>query len=260
MALAFAGRNESARLRENLELTVVLADSSSDSYAESLAATLAAKPYVAEASAVGREQALRSWNEATGDDLEAVYGVNPLSPEVTVRLRGQYASPQQMQTLANGLESLPGVEGVALPQTRFVEGMNRTLNRIIWCLAALCIGLVAISLVLINNMVHLGIYSRRFAIRTMQLVGATDTFVRRPFLLRHAALGLLAGVIASALLIAAIAASGPLSGINVTGLLPWDTVVLIVLMLAAAGVMICAGAAWYATGRHLRAQTNDLFA
>lgn len=260
VALSVAGHNESERLRGNIEMTVVMTDSATDAQAAELASMLASKPYVAQAVAVGREQALRNWNEATGDDLETVYGVNPLSPEITVRLNSAYATPAQMQTLARGIESLPHVEGVALPQTRFVEGMNRTLNRIVWCLAIICLGLISITLVLINNMVHLGIYSRRFAIRTMQLVGATDAFVRRPFLLRHAGTGLLAGIIASALLVASIAAAGPLSGISLQTLLPWGTVALMVTGLIAAGILICLLAAWYATCRYLRSSTDNLFA
>lgn len=258
--LAIAGRNESARLRENLELTVVMADSVSDKQSAELAATLSTKPYVAQVTSVSRDEALRKWNEATGDDLISVYGVNPLSPEITLRLRSEYASAAQMQTLARGLETLPGVEGVSLPQMEFVEGMNRTLSRIIWCLAAVCAGLVAISLVLINNMVHLGIYSRRFAIRTMQLVGATDAFVRRPFLVRHAMIGLVAGLIATALLLLIMAAVEPLVGIRVYALLGWGDIIPVCMALIAGGVAICSIAAWYSTGRHLHARTNHLFA
>ena len=153
-ALAMAGRNETQRLRESLEMTLVMADSVSDAQAAQLAAMLRQKPYVAAVKASTRDEALAAWQKATGEDLKAVYGVNPLSPEITLRLRAEYASPQQMQTLAGALEQLPEVEGVAMPQTEFVEGMNRTLTRIIWGLAALCAGLVAISMVLINNMVH----------------------------------------------------------------------------------------------------------
>ena len=259
-ALAMAGRNETQRLRESLEMTLVMADSVSDAQAAQLAAMLRQKPYVAAVKASTRDEALAAWQKATGEDLKAVYGVNPLSPEITLRLRAEYASPQQMQTLAGALEQLPEVEGVAMPQTEFVEGMNRTLTRIIWGFAALCAGLVAISMVLINNMVHLGIYSRRFAIRTMQLVGATDAFVRRPFIRRHALTGLVAGVIASLLLVALTAGAGSMTGIDMSRLLPPADLALLAVALMAAGVLICTAAAWYATRRHLRAATDTLFA
>ena len=259
-ALALAGRNESARLRESLELTLVMQDSVTDAQAAILAGSLRGRPYVADCRVTGRDQALRDWQAATGEDLRTVYGVNPLSPEVTLRLRSGYASPRQMQTLQRALEKMPGVEGVALPQTEFVEGMNRTLKRIIWGLAALCAALVAISLVLINNMVPLGIYSRRFAIRTMQLVGATDAFVRRPFLVRHALIGLTAGTVASAVLVALALGAAPAMGLDMGLLLPWADLALIVLALLCAGTAMCAAAAWYATRRHLRARTEALFA
>lgn len=258
--LALAGSNESARLRESLELTLVMRDSVTDARAAALAADLRAKPYVAEATVVTRDRALDQWQQATGDDLRALYGVNPLSPEVTLRLRAGYSSPQQIRILSAALERMPEVEGVAQPQAELVDGMNRTLHRIIWGLAALCAGMVVISLVLINNMVHLGIYSRRFAIRTMQLVGATDAFVRRPFLVRHALIGLCAAALASTLLVALVLAATPVTGMNMQQLLPWSDIALIVVCLLCFGTGMCTVAAWFSTRRHLRARTGDLFA
>lgn len=258
--LALAGSNESARLRESLELTLVMRDSVTDARAAALAADLRAKPYVAEATVVTRDRALDQWQQATGDDLRALYGVNPLSPEVTLRLRAGYSSPQQIRILSAALERMPEVEGVAQPQAELVDGMNRTLHRIIWGLAALCAGMVVISLVLINNMVHLGIYSRRFAIRTMQLVGATDAFVRRPFLVRHALIGLCAAALASTLLVALVLAATPVTGMNMQQLLPWSDIALIVVCLLCFGTGMCTAAAWFSTRRHLRARTGDLFA
>lgn len=93
-ALALAGRNESARLRESLELTLVMQDSVTDAQAAILAGSLRGRPYVADCRVTGRDQALRDWQAATGEDLRTVYGVNPLSPEVTLRLRSGYASPR----------------------------------------------------------------------------------------------------------------------------------------------------------------------
>lgn len=258
--LALAGSNESARLRESLELTLVMRDSVTDARAAALAADLRAKPYVAEATVVTRDRALDQWQQATGDDLRALYGVNPLSPEVTLRLRAGYSSPQQIRILSAALERMPEVEGVAQPQAELVDGMNRTLHRIIWGLAALCAGMVVISLVLINNMVHLGIYSRRFAIRTMQLVGATDAFVRRPFLVRHALIGFCAAALASTLLVALVLAATPVTGVDMQQLLPWSDIALIVVCLLCFGIGMCTAAAWFSTRRHLRARTGDLFA
>lgn len=258
--LALAGSNESARLRESLELTLVMRDSVTDARAAALAADLRAKPYVAEAAVVTRDRALDQWQQATGDDLRALYGVNPLSPEVTLRLRAGYSSPQQIRILSAALERMPEVEGVAQPQAELVDGMNRTLHRIIWGLAALCAGMVVISLVLINNMVHLGIYSRRFAIRTMQLVGATDAFVRRPFLVRHALIGFCAAALASTLLVALVLAATPVTGVDMQQLLPWSDIALIVVCLLCFGTGMCTAAAWFSTRRHLRARTGDLFA
>ena len=90
-ALAMAGRNETQRLRESLEMTLVMADSVSDAQAAQLAAMLRQKPYVAAVKASTRDEALAAWQKATGEDLKAVYGVNPLSPEITLRLRAEYA-------------------------------------------------------------------------------------------------------------------------------------------------------------------------
>ena len=108
---------------------------------------------------------------------------------------------------------MPGVESVVLPDSAMVESMNRNIERLSIVLGAIALVLVIISFVLINNTVHLAIYARRFTIHTMQLVGATNGFIRRPFVNDNMISGLLAGLVSSCLLgLSLIAAPGQGSG------------------------------------------------
>ena len=116
--IAFAGyaaRRETQRLQEQIEVSVVLQDSIPSAAVDSLRRLLAAKPYAARTAVITREQAMREWNEETGENLEEVLGVNPFSPEISVSLRAGYASPEGIRSIAAEAGKMNGVSEVAVP-------------------------------------------------------------------------------------------------------------------------------------------------
>lgn len=142
--ITISAASETRRLRERLEVSVVMADSVSDAGAAALAKEIAKTPYALSVGVVTRQAALQNWKNDTGEDLEELFGVNPLSPEVTFTVKADYASEAELAKIGTQLRAKPGVEGVALPDSEMVENMNRNIERF-----AAILGVVAIVMIII---------------------------------------------------------------------------------------------------------------
>lgn len=257
--ICVSARHESDRLRERIELSAVLADSIPDSRADSLARQIQAQPYSASVKVVSAQQAMEHWKADTGEDLEAVFGVNPLSPEVSFSVKAEYANAQKIEVIRKQILALPGVAEVASPDTVMVDNMNANIRTFAVILGAIALVMLIISFVLINNTVHLSIYSRRFTIHTMQLVGATNGFIRRPFVLANVSAGFVSGFVAAGIIALALVAA-PKAGINdVATYISWLDYAIIAAGLIVAGAVICGIAAMSATSRYLHKDYDDLF-
>lgn len=260
IALISAGAaNESRRLKEQIEISVIMADSISDARAALTLDSIRTKPYVLSARLITKEEALRNWTADTGEDLQQLFGVNPLSPEICFSVKAEYADRAGMSRIESEMKRYSGVEGVGAPDSEMVESMNANIGRLTIVLGIIALVLVVISFVLINNTVHLAIYSRRFTIHTMQLVGATDGFIRRPLVVQNMLSGVLAGAIASGVLAAAIAGAAGAGAVDITKSVGWPEAILIFAALIVAGALICTIAAAISTSRYLRKDYDELF-
>lgn len=257
--ITLGAASETRRLKEKLELSAVMADSVSDAKADSLAKVIAAQPYALNVKTITREQALETWKGETGEDLSELFGVNPLSPEVAFSIRADYASERQIARIKETVGKMEGVASVAAPDGEMVDAMNRNIERATYVLGSIGIILLVISFVLINNTVHLTIYSRRFTIHTMQLVGATNGFIRRPIVGNNLLSGILAGVLASGVLAAGMAGAPQFGFGYLDRLVPWWQFGIVAAGLVAVGAVICTIAAVGATNRYLRKDYDDLF-
>lgn len=250
---------ETRRLRERLQVSVVMADNVGDSIAVNLAKEVATRPFALSVDVVTKDDALKNWKNDTGEDLEALFGVNPLSPEVAFTVKSDYASESALKKIENELKAMPGVESVALPDSTMVENMNRNIETFALVLGVIAVVMIIISFVLINNTVHLAVYARRFTIHTMQLVGATNGFIRRPFIINNMLSGLVSGLAASGIMAVALAAAPGGGFTDVASYISWETYGIVAAGMVAAGVLLCGIAAWIATTRYLRQDYEDLF-
>lgn len=219
--ITVSAASETRRLRERLEVSVVMADTVSNARAEALAKEIEKSPYALSVGVVSKEAALKIWKADTGEDLEALFGVNPLSPEVAFTVKSGYSSEDSLRVIEKRISGFEGVAGVALPDSAMVESMNRNIERFSIVLGVIALVMVIISFVLINNTVHLAIYARRFTIHTMQLVGATSGFIRSPFVKSNMLSGLLAGLVASAIMAVALVAAPGAGFDNVADYISW---------------------------------------
>ena len=260
ISLVWVGaENETRRLREQVELSAVMADSVSDARAKEIGHQIAQEPYSKKVRVISKAKALEYWNRQTGEDLKALYGVNPLSPEVTVALKADWNTSARLDSLRKVLLTIDGVESVDAPDSDVVEAMNSNIAGLTLILAVIAVVMLVISFVLINNTVQLTIYSRRFTIHTMQLVGATNAFIARPVVMSNALCGLVAGIL-SALIISGCLAGAPHAGVgNPIASLGWQMLLVIAGGLILLGILLCSLSAWIATARYLRKDYSELF-
>lgn len=201
--LGMAARMLADSVRENLTVTVVLDDEADDARAHRIADALQAKSYVAGLQYISREEALREHVQSMGITSAEFLDTNPFSISLEVRMKPEYSNSDSLMWISKELEATEAVADV-IYQDDLVKSVNENIRRVTSVLLVIAFLLVIISLSLIRNTVRLSVYSQRFTIRTMRLVGARWSFIRRPFLWRAVGTGVLAALLADAVLLGAI--------------------------------------------------------
>lgn len=257
--LGFTAGNTARDVKQRQQVSLVMQDSVSNGQAAALTEAIKARPYTNTVSTITKEQALADWNAATGDDVEQIAGYNFFTPEISLSLKADYTARDSIAKVSEELKGMPGVDEVVVPDEQLISTMDSFLSRTLLLLSIIAVAMIVISFVLINNTVLLTIYSRRFTIHTMQLVGATPGFIRRPFIAGNALAGAIAGIIAAGVLICAVAFVEK-SQIPELGnyLSPVETG-LVCALVVAVGAGLCALAALIATNRYLHKDYDELF-
>lgn len=199
MLLLFNAKRLSDYVKESIGFSVVLHDDMREVDANFLRKTLDASPYVRLTEFISKEQAAKELQEELGEDFLGFLGYNPLSSSIEVRLNAQYANPDSIQKIEDELMALRPVKEV-LYQKSLVNLVNENVQKISAIILLFGLLLFFIAVVLMNNTIRLSVYSKRFIINTMKLVGATWGFIRRPFLVKGLAHGIYASLLAIALL------------------------------------------------------------
>ena len=192
--------NLSVYVRENIACSVILGDDMKESEIISFRKQLDKEPFVKQTTYISKTQALKEQTEAMGTDPAEFLGYNPFAASIEIKLNSDYANTDSLQWIQEKLLSNKHVVKINYPE-ELINSVNRNIRKISLLLLVLAALLTFISFALINNTIRLGIYSKRFLIHTMKLVGASWSFIRRPFMTRHVWIGVLAAAIADALLI-----------------------------------------------------------
>lgn len=205
------------------------------------------------------ETVLDRWQKMVGDDedIANLAGVNPFVGELEVMVYPDYASSDGLSALTAPLMLLPQVSDVKI-HTMLVERVNSTLRSVSLTLVFVAIALLTVSFILIFNTVRLSVYSRRFTIYTMKLVGATAGFIRRPFISDNVVNGLAAGVIASLALLGVVA-YGHSCQPEVGAMLSVGMIAAVIAGVIVTGILICLIAAVFAANRYLRLSYDEMF-
>ncbi len=190
-------------VRENMGISVYIQDDAREVDIFSLQKTLDAKEYVKETRYITKEQAAEEFQEELGEDFVEFLGYNPLPSSIDVKLHAAYANPDSFAVLEKEFRSYPQVADVAY-QKDLVYAMNMNIRKISLAILVFSVLLFLIAITLINNTIRLTVYSKRFIIRTMQLVGAHNNLIRRPFLIKGITQGIVAALFAILLLLTSV--------------------------------------------------------
>lgn len=192
-------RELSDYFRESLSFSVMLDDEAKEADIRMLQKDLDAKPYVKSTEYVSKNEAAIKMREELGEDFINFLGDNPLPPSIDVYLYAGYTSPDSVTIIEKYVLEYPFVKEVYY-QESLLFLINENVKKISLFLLVISAFLFLIALTIINNTIRLSIYSRRFLIRTMHLVGATRAFIRKPFIIQSIFHGFLAALIAISLL------------------------------------------------------------
>lgn len=187
-------------IRSQVRLQVYLKNGLTESRRLQLEKKLESLPYVNKEvplQFISKEAAARDFIEQTGEDFTRFIGENPLHDAYLIAIRPEYHNKEKLLAIQKELESLSGVFQVYYLQ-ELIEEINNNATRIAALLTGILAVLVLAASMLINNTIRLALFSQRFLIRSMQLVGATAGFIKRPFLMRALMYGFIAGILASA--------------------------------------------------------------
>ena len=195
-----SANNLSTYVRENIGISVLMSDDMKEPEALKFQKTLNEKAYVKESVYISKEQALKEQTEAMGTDPAEFLGYNPFTASIEIKLNAPYANSDSIAWIEKEILTNKKVMEVSYPQN-LIDSVNRNLQKVSFFLLGLAALLSLISFALINNTIRLAIYSKRFLIHTMKLVGASWGFIRRPFLIRNVWIGILAGIMADAILL-----------------------------------------------------------
>lgn len=250
-------RNLSAYVKENLTVTVMLGDKITDNQAKLLCRGLYRKPYTRHVSYISKQQAQREQCAAMGSDPSEFLGFNPFVATLEVQMKSDYANGDSLRWISKELKSLSEVTDVAY-QEDLMDKVNSTLRKLGFILLVLAVLLTCVSFSLINNSVRLSIYSRRFLIHTMKLVGASWGFIRRPFIKRAVGVGL----------VAALLACGALGGgmyalynyePNIIMVITWRELAITAASVFCFGIIITSLCSWFSVNKFLKMTAGELY-
>lgn len=243
--------------KEQVTISVFLKESAKEVEINQLQKSLAMDEYVKSANYVSKEEAAKEHTDEIGENFMDFLGYNPLKNSIDINLKADFVSPEQIEEIAEKLAAKEYVEEVSYDKP-LVNLLNDNVKKLgFWILVASGI-FTFIAVLLINSSIRLSIYSKRFIIKTMQMVGATKGFIRRPFINTNIKLGIIGS------LLAMLALAGLLYYLNETfpelNLLE-DTMLLGIVFggVFVLGILISLLSTYFATSRFLNLRTDELY-
>jgi cell division transport system permease protein len=250
-------RQLSDYFRESLTFTIMLKEDAREADIRMLQKELDARPFVKKTEYVSKDQAAAKMQEELGEDFLNYLGYNPLMPTIDVYLQARYTHPDSVIKLEKVISEYPVVDEVYY-QESLLNLINDFVREISAFLLIISLLLFLIAVTIINNTIRLSIYSKRFLINTMQLIGANRSFIRKPFMLQSLFFGFLAALIAIGLLMGLMY----LIEMEFFALFTYENInlfLLLCLALVVAGVVINGISTFFAVNRYLGIHEDKLY-
>ncbi|UIR57773.1 permease-like cell division protein FtsX [Sphingobacterium sp. SRCM116780] len=250
-------KNLSKYVKENIVLNVIVNDGTNEGDVLSLQKDLEKDNYVLRTEYISKELAAKSLKEDLGEDFVQYLGHNPLLPSIDVYMKENYANSDSIKTFIDKISRNTKIKEVVY-QESLIDMVNKNVRIISIVVLAFAAILLVIAVALINNTIRLAIYSQRFLIKSMQLIGATKNFIRKPFITYGIIHGLLGALIAILLLIFTLKFAQQQIP-ELVFLRNWYEFAAIFIVVIAIGILISGLSTYFAVTKYLKAKSNDLY-
>lgn len=249
--------NLSVYIRENIAFSAILDDGIKETSIIKLQESLNKKDYVKQTVYISKDQALKEQIEAMGTDPSEFLGHNPFNASIEIKLNAGYTNPDSIKWIEKELMANKSIIEVSYPQN-LLDSVNRNLQKISVFLLGLAVLLSLISFSLINNTIRLTIYSKRFLIHTMKLVGASWGFIRRPFITRNLWIGILSGAAANAILTASAYTAVKYEP-ELLAIVSPENIMIVAAAVMVFGMIITTLCAYISINKYLRMKISELY-
>lgn len=252
-----AAHNLSVYVKENISFSLLISDDMKEADILKLQKRLNQEDFVKHTEYISKKQALREQTEAMGTDPQEFLGYNPFTASIEIKLHSDYANSDSIAKIEKLLKKNTNIQEV-LYQKELIDAVNDNIRNISLLLLGLAGILSLISFALINNTIRLTIYSKRFLIHTMKLVGASWGFIRRPFLQRNFWIGVPAACLADGILWTAavwLVAYEP----ELVAVVTPQVMLAVSVSVLAFGIIITWLCAWFSINKYLRMKSSALY-
>jgi len=244
-------------VKENVGFQVYLKEDAPQPEIDKLKKTIDAATYIKSATYKSKEAAAEEMKQKTGDDFVTFLGFNPLPSSINANIKAEYANPDSLAWIEKEIASEKIVREVVY-QKVLVENINKNTQKISAIILFFSALLIIIAVALINNTIRLSIYSKRFLLKTMYLVGATQSFIRKPFIINGIINGVIAGIIADILVVVFIIASNKFIPELLVVQNP-NYLLILFLVTIFLGILISGLSAALSVRKYLRLKAEDLY-
>jgi cell division transport system permease protein len=255
--LVLNAREISVYVKENINISVYLKDHVRDAEIFRVRKIIDAEPFIKSTDYITKELAAKKFQEELGEDFVSFLGINPLLASIEIHLQAEYANADSIAKITKKLSAYPQVSEVDY-QPSLVQTINNNISKISFFILAFCAMFFIVAVSLINNTVRLSIYSRRFNINTMQLVGATNSFIRKPFMYRSILQGFYGAIFANGMLLITLYWINNQMA-DVANILDYKIITLLFFLVIAIGILINIISTFFALNKFLKLRTEELY-
>ena len=243
--------------KENVQVSVLMRPDVTEDEAMNYATTLDAMPFIKGTRFISKEEGTRDMTDMLGEDFLSVFETAPIPVSVDVTLKADYVSADSLELVKKAIGSSPLVDEVVYQQS-LVDKLNTNLGKISLVLGLFVVLLLFISFVLINNTVRLNVFSKRFTIHTMKLVGATKSFIRAPFLGQAVFQGLFSALLAILILLGILYFVRK-EFVQLFEIFSLDLLLIVIGIVIVAGIVICLVSTFFVVGRLVSLSNDELY-
>lgn len=255
--MLLVARDMSKTVKESINLSIVLDDNIGKQYEKRIEKYLLASPFTKSIHYISKEEALKEHVASLGENPQNFLGYNPLMASIDVKLNEDYANLDSIAKVESKLKTFENINRVVF-QKDMMTLVNENITKLSYILLGLASILLLVSIALIYNTIRLSLYSNRFLINTMRLVGATNWFIRKPYLGNSMLNGFVASIFAVLFLVATVYLVQFEFGLTSIAIQPLVAIA-VVLIVVLLGILLTAISAYFAVGKYLKMTSNDMY-